>query len=76
MTHTRIPLSRRSFLATCSAATVAALSGWSEAEERRAPLDGLPPGIKRLVDRKRKAIRDAMAKEGIPGGAVALERAR
>jgi CubicO group peptidase (beta-lactamase class C family) len=72
MTHPRIPLSRRSFLATCSAAAIAALSGWSEAEARRAPLDGLPPSFKRLVDRKRKAIRHAMAKEGIPGGAVAL----
>jgi CubicO group peptidase (beta-lactamase class C family) len=51
---------------------VAALSGQCTAEERRAPFDGLPPSFKPLVDRKRKAIRDAIAKLGIPGAAVAL----
>lgn len=72
MTHGRTALSRRSFLAACSAATLVAPWNESRAMENSAPKDGLPASLGPLVDRKRKAIQEAMAKDEIPGGAVAL----
>jgi CubicO group peptidase (beta-lactamase class C family) len=72
MTHSRVALSRRSFLAACSAATLVAPWNAVRAMESSAPKDGFPANLEPLVDRKRKAIEQAMAKDGIPGGAIAL----
>ena len=72
MARSRIAMSRRSFLAACSAASLVAPWNENRAAAEPAPQDDLPASLKPLVDRKRKAIRAAMAKDAIPGGAVAL----
>lgn len=72
MTRGRLAMSRRSFLAACSAATLVVPWNESRALESTAPQGRLPSSLRPFVDRKRKAIQDAMAKDKIPGGAVAL----
>jgi CubicO group peptidase (beta-lactamase class C family) len=72
MTRVHLPLSRRSFLATCSAAAIAGLSMQSSAKEKRAPFADLPLSLHALAGRKRKAILEAVAKRAVPGGVVCL----
>src|SRR5690349_185746 len=62
MSRGRISLSRRSFLAGSAASLVAAGT-----RSRAAQND-----LQQLIDGKRKSIQDAMGKDGVPGGAVAL----
>lgn len=71
MSHSRTAWSRRSFISACSAATLLVAANDSRAD-RRAPNASLPASLQPLVERKRQAIRAALAEDDIPGGALCL----
>lgn len=60
-------LSRRSFIAACSAATLVPFS-----QQSWAAANSLPANLEPIVARKRDLIRKAIAEHDVPGGAVSL----